>query len=63
MAARPFSRLIPALANLRAGASLAQRGTAFRSYATEAGNNTVRASSRLPSLSHALYTSFPDDGS
>jgi pyruvate dehydrogenase E1 component beta subunit len=41
MAARSLSRLVPALANLRAGASLPQRCTAFRSFATEAGGNTV----------------------
>ena len=63
MAARTFSRLVPALANLRAGASLTQRCTAFRSYATEAGGNTVRVSSHLPPLSYALYTSFSDDSS
>jgi hypothetical protein len=47
MAARTISRLAPALANLRAGASLAQRSAAFRSFATEAGNNSVRVSSTL----------------
>lgn len=62
MAARTFSRLVPALANLRAGASPAQRCTAFRSYATEAGGNTVRVSLHLP-LSYPVYTSFSDDGS
>jgi hypothetical protein len=63
MAARTFSRLVPALANLRAGASGAQRCTAFRSFATEAGSNTVRISSHLSLLNHALYTYFLDDGS
>jgi hypothetical protein len=63
MAARTLSRLVPALANLRAGASLAQRSTAFRSFATEAGGNSVRVSSQLLSLSHVLYTPFLDDGS
>jgi hypothetical protein len=54
MAAR-ISRLAPALANLRAGASLARHGTAFRSFATEAGNNSVRVSSHALSLTHAEY--------
>jgi len=41
MAARTFSRLAPAFSNLRAGASLAQRGGAFRSLATEAGSTSM----------------------
>ena len=63
MAARTFSRLAPALANLRAGASLAQRSAVLRSFATEAGNNSVRVSSQLLLLSNALISIFLDDGS
>jgi len=59
MAARTLSRLVPAVANLRAGASLAQRSLAFRSFATEAGSNTVRISSRLLFAEPRLIYLFP----
>lgn len=43
MAARAFSRLTPTLSSLRANASVAPRRHLFRSYATEAGGNSVSA--------------------
>ena len=55
MAARPFSRLAPALANLRAGASLSHRRNVFRSFATEAGSTSVGVQPRLLSLSHVSH--------
>jgi hypothetical protein len=41
MALKNLSRLAPALANLRAGASLPHRMNAFRSLATEAASSSV----------------------
>jgi hypothetical protein len=62
MAARNISRLAPALTNLRAGASLALRRNAFRSFATEAPGNSVSVSSTHLRQTMS-YISHIDDGS
>ena len=59
MAARAFSRLTPTLSSLRANASVAPRRHLFRSYATEAGGNSVSALAVKLTERASPYRFFP----